>query len=121
MPLWLTLLKTYAAACLLLSLGLWLRLPAATPLGLRQRQLLHTLRRWVLVLIVLVLLLLLCACGTAPSPAPTKRPVPAALLVPPKAPMLLVPKTPALTSATSGTTTPPTPKPARLTASATNT
>ena len=120
MPLSMPLIKTFAAVCLLLFLGLWLLSPAANRLGLTRRARMSGVRLQLLAIAALSSLLLLSACGTAPSPAPTRRPVPAALLVPPKAPTLLVPKAPASPSTTPGPTTPPTPRPARPTASATN-
>ena len=127
MPLSVLLTKTFAAVLLLLFLALWLLSPAATRLGLKRRVRTSGLRLQLLSMSALCSLLLLSACGTAPSPVLMQRPVPAALLVPPKAPTLLqpklqpVPKAPASPSTTPGSTTQPTPKPARQTASATNT
>lgn len=114
------LIAIFAATLLLLwCAALWLLQPAATRPSLKRR-----LHRRGLRLVALGLamfsLLLLSACGTVPSPALMHRPVPAALLVPPKAPLLLVPKARASASKTPGTTTPPTPAPARPTGSATS-
>ena len=100
--------KTFAAVCLLLFLALWLLSPAATRLGLKRRARTSGLRLQLLSVAALCSLLLLSACGTAPSPVLMQRPVPAALLVPPKAPTLLqpklqpVPKAPASPSTTPG-------------------
>ena len=125
MPLSTPLIKTFAAVCLLLFLGLWLLSPAATRLGLSRRARMGGVRLQLLAMAALCSLLLLSACGTAPSRAQTNRQVPAALLVPPKAPTLLqtkpVPKAPASRLMTPGPTTPPTPRAAPMTASGTNT
>lgn len=124
MPLSTPLIAIFAATLLLLwCAALWLLQPSAARPSLKQR--LHRRGlRLVALSLALFSLLLLCACGTVPSPASTPRPVPAALLVPPKAPTLLqpklVPEAPASASKTPGTTTPPTPAPARPTASATS-
>ena len=116
MPLSMPLLKTFAAVCLLLFLGLWLLSPAANRLGLTRRARMSGVRLQLLAMAALCSLLLLSACGTAPSPAPTPLRVPAALLVPPKAPTLLAPKAPASRSMTPGPTTVPTQKPVPTTA-----
>lgn len=121
MPPSMPLIRTFAAVCLLLFLGLWLLSPAANRLGLTRRARMSGVRLQLLSIAALCSLLLLSACGTVPSPAPTKRPVPAALLVPPKAPTLLVPKVQDSPSTTPGQTTPPTPNRARQTVSDINT
>ena len=109
---------------LLLSPVLWLVWPHAPHLSKRMR---GCMRQWQRSLppprnlpprmLIVISLLLLSGCGTAPLPVHIQRPVPAALLVPPRRPTLLVPKTQASPYATPGTTTPSTPKAAPKTAS----
>lgn len=128
MPAFKPLMMIFCGAILLCAPVLWFALLYA-PESLRRRiSRIHRIHQWrqrlrlahprhlIRWALISISLLLLSACGTAPLPAQTRRPVPAALLIPPRPPKLLAPRVPDSPSATLGPTTWPTPRAAPKTA-----